>query len=347
MIVVLLIVVFVTLLISATCSLYESVLYSTRMGTLESARSRPGLEFRAKKMIGMKRDISGPISAILVLNTIANTAGATVAGMYAASIFPAWGVVAFSVAFTLAILLLAEIIPKTAGAMHWRGLWPWIVYPLEFIRTCLHPLVWLTQRVANVFGSPKHATITEDEILALMHIGTQEGEFSRDESRMVKNIISLEERSVREVMTPRSVIFALDIELKLHRAHELSRDCGLSRIPLFHGDRENIVGYALREDIEKGRSQRRHSLRTLQRPIAAVPDATTCLNLLTYLLKHRGHIAIVHDEFGGLSGLVSLEDLLEAILGAEIVDETDKLVDTREAARNRAKPITTRRKKSN
>ena len=342
---VLILVVVVTLSISASCSLGESVLYSTRMGTLESARAMPALRTRAVRMIALKRDISASISAILVLNTVANTAGATAAGMYAATVFPGWGIAVFSVVFTLAILLLAEIIPKTAGATHWRGLWPWIVYPLELTRRALHPLVWLSQRVGGVFGSAKHATITEDEILALMHIGTQEGEFSRDESRMVRNIIGLEERPVREVMTPRSVIFSLDVELKLHRAHELSRDCGVSRIPLYDGDREDIIGYALREDIEKKRTQRRHSLRTLLRPIAALPDSTTCLNLLTYLLKHRDHIAIVHDEFGSLSGLVSLEDLLETILGQEIVDETDKLVDTREAARNRSRQQAARRKR--
>lgn len=342
---VLVLVVMVTLAVSATCSLFEAVLYSTRMGTLESSRAQPALRKRALKMIGMKKDISAPIAAVLVLNTIANTAGATAAGMYASKIFPAWGVIAFSVLFTLAILVLAEIIPKTAGAGHWRGLWPWIVYPLEIIRSSLYPLVWLSQKVADVFGAAKHATITEDEILALMHIGTQEGEFSRDESRMVRNIIRLEEQPVSEIMTPRSIIFALDVELKLHRAHESSQDCGFSRIPVYKDDREHIIGYVLREDIEKGRGQRRHTLRSLLRPITAVPDSTTCLNLLTYLLKHRGHIAIVHDEFGGLSGLVSLEDLLETILGHEIVDETDKLVDTREAARSRSRTGTAKRKK--
>ncbi|MCP5483872.1 MAG: HlyC/CorC family transporter [Spirochaetales bacterium] len=343
---VLILVVFLTLFISANCSLYEAVLYSTRTGALESARTNPRLRDRALKMLAMRKDISAPIAAILVLNTIANTAGATVAGMYAAQIFPGWGVVAFSIVFTIAILLLAEIMPKTAGAIHWRGLWPWIVHPLRFISSALHPLVSASQRVGSVFGSANTTTITEEEILALVKIGMQEGELSRDESRMVRNIISLEERPVKDIMTPRRVIFALDIETKLNRAHETSKDCGFSRIPLYEGDREHVVGYALREDIEKGRARRRHSLRTLKREIAAVPDTTTCLNLLTYLLKHRGHIAIVHDEFGGLSGLVSLEDLLETILGAEIVDETDKLVDTREAARKNARSNPGRRKKN-
>lgn len=329
-------VVVITVLISASCSLYEAVLYSTRRGTLESAKNQAKRSAVAKIFIKMKDNISEPIAAILILNTLANTAGASIAGMYATEILGPANVPVFSFVFTILILFLAEIGPKTVGAVHWKKLWPLIVYPLIVMKKLLYPLILMTEKFTRMISTQKKtSTITEDELLALIHLGAREGEISHDESRMVRNIINLEEKKVTEVMTPRRVIFSIDVNSSLIEVVKAIQEKGFSRIPVFEGDRENIIGYALAKDIFalhlSGRKS--DSLRELVLPIHTVSNENNCLSLLNHFLKYRKHIAIVSDEYGGLDGLVSLEDLLETMLGAEIVDETDRVIDLQEEAR--------------
>ncbi len=147
---ILIIVVFVTLFVSASCSLYEAVLYSTRPAALEAAKTQAKRGKLAAQFMAMKKNISQPIAAILILNTIANTAGATIAGMYAADVFGPSMIVLFSVLFTLAILFLSEIIPKTYGAVHWKGIWPFIVFPLQLMKTALFPAIFVTEKVTRL-----------------------------------------------------------------------------------------------------------------------------------------------------------------------------------------------------
>lgn len=331
-------VVFLTIFISAQCSLYEATLYSTRPGTLEAAKSKPKTKKLALMMIQMKKQISVPIAAILILNTIANTAGATIAGMYAHKTLGAVFVPLFSIVFTLAILFFAEIIPKTMGVVYWRSLWPVVVWPLTAMKYPLYPLIWITEKLSSFLtrGRPP-APITEEDILGSIRLGAKEGEISQWESLMVHNIIKLENTEVREVMTPRKVMFSLDRNMTVEEALKAAGPQGVTRIPVYREDNENIEGYVMIHELSSARalSEPNTPLSAVVKPISFVAETTNCLTLLNRFLKKRSHIAIVEDEYGSVAGLVTLEDLLETVLGAEIVDETDKVVDLQKLARKR------------
>ena len=335
---ILIIVVFLTLFISANCSLYEAVLYSSRMGTLEAARKESRTQKLATKFIAFKQNISEPIAAILILNTIANTAGATIAGIYAAKYLPSSYYAFFPIALTIAILFFSEILPKTLGVVHWRSLWPSIIHPIAVMRFLLYPAIFITEKFSSVITrGHKVSTVTEDEILALVHMGAHQGEITHDESAMVKNIIKLEDMRARDIMTPRTMIFSLDSHLTISDAFNEILGKGFSRVPIYENHRESIIGYAMAQDIimAKAQGEDRSLVKSIMRPINYVPGTANCLTLLKKFLKQRRHIAVLVDEYGGVAGLISLEDLVETVLGEEIVDETDQAVDWQDEARKR------------
>ena len=345
----LILVVFFTLLISAQCSLFEATLYSTRIATLEAARSRGKRKFLAERLLQMKRNISEPIAAILILNTVANTAGAVIAGFYAAQVLGGSMVPVFSVLFTLAILFAAEILPKTLGAVHWRTLWPIIVRPLSMMQTGLHPFVLVTERFSRIFMKGHAApAVTEEDILGMTRLGAKSGKITHQESLMVHNIIELENKNVEEIMTPRTVIFALDASTTVKEALKAMSEKGFSRVPVYEqGEKERIIGYVNIKDLIAGEigNEEETAIKAVTKEIAFVEETANCFTLLTNFLKHRRHIAIVADAYGGVVGLVTLEDLIETVLGAEIVDETDRVVDLQKSARDRGKHPTPRGEK--
>jgi CBS domain containing-hemolysin-like protein len=329
-------VVVLTLGISALCSLFEATLYSTRMAMLEAVGPQGNRGKLAQRLLQMKRQIDAPLSAILILNTIANTAGATIAGVQAAKVFGASGAILFSIAITLSILFLSEILPKTLGAVYWPRIWPLIVWPLTAMKVMLHPAIVVAQTFTKLLTRGHSPTdITEDEIVAMARMGAQTGEISPEESRMVRNIIELENKQAREIMTPRPVIFALDANLTVEEALPMLNAKGLTRVPVYEENREHIIGYVMLQDLSAAQTfQRSHMhLRALAKPISFISETINCLALLTTFLKFRRHIAIVSDEYGGVAGLVTLEDLIETLLGMEIVDETDHVVDLRRNVR--------------
>ena len=334
----LILVVVLTIFISSQCSLYEATLYSTRLGTLEAEKSKGKRKYMAGRLIDMKRNISVPLSAILILNTIANTAGATIAGMYAHQVIGTVWVPLFSVGFTLMILFFAEIIPKTFGAVYWRSIWPYIVLPLTVMKIALYPFIYITHKFSELLT--RKATpprITEEDILGTIRLGAKDGEISQWESSMLHNIINLETKQVQEIMTPRTVMFSLDETMTVAEAHKEAGMKNYTRIPIYREDKEFITGYVMKHDLGSAKvlSQPDMKLEKLIQPISYVPENENCLFLLTEFLKKRQHIAIIEDEFGGISGLVTLEDLLETVLGTEIVDETDAVVDLQKLAKKR------------
>lgn len=325
-----------TVLISFLASTLEAVLYSTRVGTLEASKAGGMNVTAAEHFIDMKKRISIPIASILIINTIANTVGATMAGFYAADALGAGRLALFSIVFTLLILFFGEIMPKTVGVVYWRSLWPLVVWPLRALKFALYPAVFVTQKFSNLFVKGKWPPqITEDEILAAVRIGATEGEITHGESDLVHNIIDLENKAVRDIMTPRTVIFSLEADMTISEAMGAVDGKGFTRIPIYEGDRENIIGYVMIHDLfsVKSLAQSQSKLRTLARSISFTPATTNSLELLTQFLRHRRHISVVVDEYGGVAGLVTLEDLVETLLGNEIVDETDRVVDLQERAR--------------
>ena len=336
---ILLLVVFLTIFVSFQCSLYEATLYSTRMGALESAKAKKKQKSVALHMIQLKRDISMPLSAILILNTLANTAGATIAGMYAHEVLGPFMVPVFSILFTIAILFLAEIMPKTLGAVYWRDVWPYIVWPLHLISRALYPVIIVTKGFANLLtrGKPP-PPVSEEEILGVIRLGAREGEISYLESRMLHNIIELENKPLREVMTPRTVMFSLDANQTVDTALQAFTEGGFSRIPVYEDDKDNIIGYVMIHDLSTAKvlSAPETLVRSIVRPVSFVSEDHNCLTALTEFLQKRSHMSIITDEYGSVRGLVTLEDLLETVLGMEIVDETDRVSDMQKLAHRRA-----------
>jgi len=333
---ILIVVVILTIFLAANGALFEAVLYSTRLGTLEAAKASGRKAGLAQKLIDLKRNIGVPIAAIIIMDTAANTAGATIAGVYAAEVFGSSKVVLFSAVFTLLVLLFGQIMPKTLGVVYWRALWPFIVWPVTFLKYFLYPAVLVTHRFSGLFTSGrKIPTVTEEEILAAVRMGALEGQITARESLLVHNIINLENKPVREIMTPRTVIFSLDIHMTMEAARKVAEGKGITRIPVYDGDRENITGYIMIHDLFSSKSLAEPTLPigTIAKPIGFVPATRDSLALLASFLKQRRHIGIVVDEYGGVAGLVTLEDVIETVLGDEIVDETDRVVDLQEKAR--------------
>jgi CBS domain containing-hemolysin-like protein len=332
----------ITVLVCFSCGLFEATLYSTRMGALEAARSAGNRPERATQLLEMKRKISVSIAAILILNTLSNVVGSFFAGIYASDVLGATFVPVFSVLLTLGILFFGEIAPKTLGAVHWRSLWPFIVTPLTLLKYAMFPLILVIQAFSNFLTrGHRMPQVTEEEILAVVRMGAKEGEITHAESVFVHNIIDLENRLVREIMTPRTVIFSLNAALTVDEAVREAYKKGFTRIPLYEREPENITGYVIMNDLltAKAFGDPQAIIKTMSKPIIFVPESNNLLILLKSFLKHRRHIAIVIDEYGGVEGLVTLEDLIETLLGDEIVDETDRVVDLREKARQLSKNI--------
>ncbi len=335
---ILMVLVIATIGISAACSFYEAILYSTRTSSLEVERTSGTKRRRAARMIAMKKNISVPIAAILIMNTLAMTGGGILIGMYAGHVMGPNKVPVFSAIVTLLILFFGEIAPKTLGASHWRKAWVFVVRPLTVMNYALYPLVLLTKKFSDLLVRAKDSpSVTEDEILAFVRMGVREGQITDRESRLVHNIIALENRKIKEIMTPRTVIFSLEAGTKVQDAVKAVDLKGITRIPIYEHDREEIVGYITVHDLfsSKMLDNRQMPIRSILKPLSFVPETMDCLAILTTALTQRQHIFVVVDEYGGVSGLITLEDLIETLLGHEIVDETDREVDLREMAKRR------------
>jgi CBS domain containing-hemolysin-like protein len=329
-------IVVLTLLISFCGSLAEVALLSSRMSTLEVAKATGRHAGLAERLIEMKQNIAVPISAVVIGQTVAHTAGATVVGLYAAEALGEWLVPLFTVLFAVGMVMLGEIVPKSLGVVYWRTLWPFIVWPVTVMKYVLYPMILLTQAFAGLITRDHKAPqVTEEEILAIVKMGAREGEISHDESLLVHNIINLEDKQIHEIMTPRTVVFSLDADTTVGEALKAIDKKGFTRIPVYEGDRENIIGYIVIHELfsAKTLSAPQATIKSLVNPISFVPETSDSLALLTSFLKHRRHIAVVVDEYGGVAGIVTLEDLIETLLGKEIVDETDIVVDLQQRAR--------------
>lgn len=321
---------------SATCSLFEAVLYSvpaSRIEALDRANLRSG---RILKQ--MRKQVDRPIAAILSLNTVANTGGGAVAGALAASAFGANRIWVFSVAFTLAILLFAEVLPKTVGVVYARALAPFIARPLAWLVKLFRPLVALTQVATRLIRSGhQDDRVSDEELLTMVGLGLRSGDFKPHEARVIRNVLSLEQRTVADVMTPRPVVFTLAVDATVREAAAEAELDKHSRVPVYAADPEELVGLVHRVDILKAVAQDRFetTLDALMRPIGFVLAAVPLDEVLRTLLERREQMLAVIDEFGGFAGIVTLEDVLEELIGREIVDEFDEVTDLREFARRR------------
>jgi CBS domain containing-hemolysin-like protein len=324
------------MLVSALCSLSEAVLYSVPQSHVEAlaeSKSRRGLVLK-----GLKRNVERPIAALLSLNTIANTGGAALVGALADRVLGTRWLGLFSVGFTLAILVFSEILPKTAGVIYSRSLAASIARPLHWLVFLFRPLVWLAGSATHFVARGREAEgISEEDILTLTRMGHQAGSIDEGEAAVIHNILALEEKTVREVLTPRTVLFALSGDTTVKEVYEEPQIFTHSRIPVYFKNIDDIGGIVHRRQILSAVAADRFdaTIESLMKPAHFVPARMKLKRALELFLARGVHLFVALDDFGGTAGVVTLEDVLEEILGKEIVDEFDEVADLRELAQKR------------
>ena len=321
--------------VSFFCSVWEAVLLSITdsfVANLKNTKPKAGAVLE-----DLKSHISRPLASILTLNTISHTIGAMgVAAQVSALGGGKWDALAGGL-MTLAILIASEIIPKNLGARHWRSWAVWVGVCLHWLTRLMTPVVWFIEIFSK--GGHAEAAFSRGELKVMAELGTRQGKLEEGEFRILGNLLRLGEIAVREVMTPRVVVFALPGTCTVKEYLEQHDSSPFSRIPVFGENRDEITGFVLKHDILLAAAQDDfHSdLNSFSREIAAIPQITRLTDAFQQLIRNRDHIAIVLDEYGGMSGLVTMEDVMETLLGLEIVDEVDTREDMQEFARSRWK----------
>jgi len=329
----------IAIVTSFLCSLWEAVLLSITPSYAQiQVREGSALGRRLQRF---KENIDRPLAAILTLNTIAHTAGAIGVGDQAAKIWaeanPLITGLLIPVLMTLAILVLSELIPKTIGANYWKELAPFTARSLALIIRLLAPLVWFAQLVTRALKKEDvGSAFSRSDFLAMADIGAEHGVFEQHESDIIGSLLRFNSVQAKDVMTPRTVVKAAPACQTLAAFFEENRELRFSRIPIYeNGSHDQVIGYVLKDAVlaamVEGKQQ--ELLSSLKREIIAVPREFPMLELFKRFLATREHIALVVDEFGGMAGIVSMEDVIETLLGVEIVDEVDSTADMQVLAR--------------
>ena len=315
----LLLIVALALSISFLCSILEAVFLSTTHSYIAVLKGRG--EWAGAWLEQAQRQVEEPIAAILTLNTIAHTVGATLAGAQAAVVFGDAAVGVFSGVLTLAVLIVTEIIPKTVGASYWKVLAIPTAHVLRWMivgmKPVLVPLSWMSRLITPNHERP---TVSRAELEVLAEIGRREGTLAEDEFSVVSNVIRLGEVSIREVMTPRADIEGVSADATLEDVQARMRETGHFRLPVYDGNLDRILGVVLARDVLWADRAGETGLSDVIRPVPFAPVSKPVEDLIPEMRAERAKMAIVVDEFGGTAGLVTLEDLLEEIVG-EIQDE--------------------------
>lgn len=326
--------VLIALLFSFLCSVAEAVLLSVSepyVALTEQQGKRHGPLLRH-----LKDNVNQPLAAILTLNTIAHTVGAAGAGAQAAVVFGNAYLGVASAVLTLLILIFSEIIPKTLGAVYWRQLAPLTAYVLKWLVWILYPFVkmaeWMTQGLQH--GGQEQGE-GRRELLAMAQLTASRGQIAAKESRIVENMLRFEQTRVRDVMTPRLVVFSLNQTLTVKEYFYLYSQSRFTRIPIYSDDAEQIEGFVLRNDLllAQARGNGERTLREYKRELPTLLDSMSLSQAMDEFLRERTHIILVMNEYGSMQGIITLEDLVETLLGLEIVDEGDKTVDMQKLAR--------------
>ncbi|MES9852889.1 MAG: CNNM domain-containing protein [Candidatus Thiodiazotropha sp. L084R] len=319
---------------SFLCSVAEAVILSVTHPYI-SVLEKEGHN-SADLLRRMKQNINDPLAAILTLNTTAHTIGAAGAGAQAAAVFGNAYVGVASAILTLLILVFSEIIPKTLGAHYWRQLAPLTAYTLQILIWILYPFIWMSALLTKLLsGGHSHGQFRRDEFAAMAEAGAEEGKLEEHESLILKNLLLLRETRVSDVMTPRTVVFSLDEKLLVKDYFEQYNSSRFSRIPIYEENRDNVTGFVLRNDLllSHARGNSENPLTVYCREIVAVPHSSSLQTTFEMFMQKRSHIMLVVDEYGSMEGILTLEDILETLLGMEIIDEGDKIDDMRKLAR--------------
>ena len=324
------------LIVSFICSVMEAVLLSTPASFIEMKEAE-GVK-SATVLKRFKNNIDKPLSAILSLNTIAHTIGAAGVGAQAAKVFANVSFGVISAVLTILILILSEIIPKTIGASYWRSLSSLSATVISWMVVICYPLVWISELVTRAIA-PKNreATVSREEVSAMVNMGHSEGIFRAGENKIIQNLIRLESIKARDIMTPRIVVSTASEDMTLREFYADKSLLQYSRIPVYSGNKENFTGYVLRQDVLEALTEDKFDLTvsSIKRPMQIFIDSYTLPSLWEHLLLHKEHIALIVDKYGSFEGVVTMEDVIESILGIEIIDEKDSVVDMQQYARER------------
>ncbi len=329
----LLILFFATLILSFLCSLMEASILSTSHAFAETLIRKGHRSGTLLKHF--KQNINRPIAAILTLNTIANTAGASLVGAQAAKLWGSHYLAVVSAALTLSILVFSEIVPKTLGAVYWKQLAPfaaYIIYALIFIT---RPLVFCFEQLSHLI-SPKEriSPYSREDVRATAELGHKEGVLHVQENRIIQNILQLHNIRAKDVLTPRSVLLAFDQKKTIAQILKSHSSLRFSRIPVYGKNLDDITGfvhrYKILQDYSEGKSSQ--TLQAIAKPIHAIPETKSVADTLDEFIQRREHIFLVVDEYGGTAGVITMEDAIETLLGVEIMDEFDTVADMRKLA---------------
>ena len=327
------IIMFISIVLSALCSMLESTLLSTPLSYITGLEEK-GVK-GARNLKDLKLNSDRPISAILCLNTIANTVGASIVGSLVYEVYgdPLVGV--FSTIFTLMILIFSEIIPKTIGTNYWRSLAlpaSVIIRGMIFIS---FPLVWVLEHMQRMISSRStQVSVSREDISAMVSVATEEEVIEKEEKKMIQNLLKLDELTAHEIMTPSAVVEMAEGSMTIKEFYD--SDLSHSRIPVY--DEENdeyVIGYVLRQEILEKMAEDKFStsLHDILRPIMTFSEDDSVADIWEKFLEKKEHISVILDEYGSVRGIVTLEDVIETMLGHEIVDEKDEVVDMQEYAK--------------
>ena len=324
----------VSVLLSALCSTLEATLLSTPLSFIT------GLEEQgtkgAARLKRLKQHPDRPISAILCLNTIANTVGASIVGSLVYEVYGDAIVGIFSTIFTFAILIFSEIIPKTIGTSYWRSLALPASVIINGMIFVMFPLVWLLEKFTGLISSKStQISVSREDISAMVSVATEEEVIEKEEKKMIQNLLKLDEITAHEIMTPSAVVEMAESHMTIKDFYD-SEDLTHSRIPIYDDENdEYVIGYVLRQEILEKMAEDSFTttLHEIRRPIMTFAEEDTVSDIWEKMLEKKEHISVILDEYGSVRGIVTMEDVIETMLGHEIVDETDEVVDMQEYAK--------------
>ena len=332
-----------TLILSFMCSLLEATLLSSTSSYIESLDKKGYSSKTVDLAKDVKQNIDKSISSILTLNTFANTMGAAGVGAQAAIIFGSnWqAVIAFIL--TLMVLFISEIFPKTVGAIYWRKFIVPAVYIISFMVKVTYPFIFLATFITNTLqkGRKNEVNFSKDEIITIVNMSEKEGVLQAKESILIKNLFKLKNIKAKDIMTPRTVVFAFDSKTTLKEALLNDNLYVYSRIPVYNESIDDIAGVVFKQTILEKRVKKKKKtlLKDIMVPVHKVPENISVSTLFDMFIRMKMHLFIVQDEYGQTSGVVTLEDALETLLGIEIVDEMDQVTDMQEFAKDENKRL--------
>ena len=330
---------------SFLCSVLEAVLLTVNP-TFINVKKKEGKAY-ASKLEALKKDVDKPLIAILTLNTIAHTVGAILVGVQAEQLpykFEVLGVNMVGIVsaiMTILILVVSEIIPKTIGATYWKGLANFTATTLNILILPLKytGILWLLQLTTKLIGKGGHghSVLSREDFTAMADIAEEEGVFEESESKVIRNLLNFKAIAAKDIMTPRSVMKIEAESTNIETFFEANKELRFSRVPIFKDDVDHITGYVLKDELFKkmAEDEKHLTMVDLKRPILVVNRDAAIPDLFETFIAEKEHIALVVDEYGSVSGIVSMEDVIETLLGLEIMDESDTDSDMQTLARKR------------